>query len=281
MFPALGFETQPPYIPNDTLIPTFDDVPDGPDPTLPGSPYTTADLSFFDANNMHMDFFINTNNWCGPIVGNPAVDDAQCYASLIDILKLHNPANHTIHHVHMGSDLPPDTTMMPPTPQSCDGASSGITCDAEMQGVESVIGTMSNGGRPHLTRFRAPFGEPFQTSGVGLADVQAVVAKYAVHVGWAMDCQDSNGQTYTGQQIADNVLALVGAGPGQGSWGVLLMHGTYAWTKDALPILFGANGALTKRGFKLATVEDAICWKFGKHSWEIVQQTSGQTRGQN
>jgi hypothetical protein len=33
---------------------------------------------------------------------------------------------------------------------------------------------------------------------------------------------------------------------------------------------------------RLGTVEDAICWKFGKHSWEIVQQLNpGQTRQPN
>jgi hypothetical protein len=35
-------------------------------------------------------------------------------------------------------------------------------------------------------------------------------------------------------------------------------------------------------GFKLATVEDAICWKYGKHSWEIVQQlNAGSMRAPN
>ena len=74
---------------------------------------------------------------------------------------------------------------------------------------------------------------------------------------------------------------LVGTGPGKASWGILLQHGTYPWTHDALPLLYGPSGYLATHGFKLATIEDAICWKFGKHSWEIVQELTGQPRAPN
>ena len=33
-------------------------------------------------------------------------------------------------------------------------------CDDEMKGVETLVDMLSAGGIPHLTRFRAPYGEP-------------------------------------------------------------------------------------------------------------------------
>jgi peptidoglycan/xylan/chitin deacetylase (PgdA/CDA1 family) len=274
MYPQLGFEAQPSYIPSDTIIPTFDDVPEGavspPDPTYGSGSWTKLDLQFLDSNGMHVDFFINTDNWCGDVTLN-----GECTADIVDILTLHNPANHTIHHPHMGIA---STTTPPANPNGCDTAAA---CDSELLGVETVIDTMSQGGRPHLTRFRAPYGEPYQAQGPGLDIVQPVVAKYAVEVGWNLDCGDSLGAS-TGQQIATTVQNLIGTAPGQGTnWGIVLQHGTYPWTHDALPILYGPNGYLATHGFKLATVEDAICWKFGMHSWDIVAKLNGTARSPN
>jgi hypothetical protein len=171
------------------------------------------------------------------------------------------------------------TTMDPGCPDAA-------SCDAELAGVEALVNTLSNGGTPHLTRFRAPYGEPFQAQGPGLAMAQMVVAKYAVQVGWNMDsgdsdCNSTTAPCYTGMTIASNVQQLVGTGPGGPHWGIVLMHGTYPWTHDALPMLFGPSGYLAQHGFKTATVEDAICWKYGKHSWEIVQQLNNQPRMPN
>jgi peptidoglycan/xylan/chitin deacetylase (PgdA/CDA1 family) len=162
------------------------------------------------------------------------------------------------------------------------------SCTDELNGVEDLVSRLSYGGRPHLTRFRAPFGEPYQAQGTGLAQVSADVAKFAVEVGWHMDSLDSScddsvatAPCFTGQQIFNNVVQLIGTGPGT-RWGVVLMHGTFPWTKDAVPMLFDPKtGYLATHGFKLATVEDAICWKYGMHSWEIVQKLSGQARSPN
>jgi peptidoglycan/xylan/chitin deacetylase (PgdA/CDA1 family) len=148
---------------------------------------------------------------------------------------------------------------------------------------------MSNGGRPHLTRFRPPYGEPYQVMGPGLADVEAVVAKYAVWVGWNILTSDADGDpgaaTSTPQSVISKLTTAIGTGPGKGTgWGIILMHGVLPWTATAIPQMFDPNaaGSVQKLGFRLGTVEDAICWKYGKHSWEIVQQlNSGQTRGPN
>src|SRR5712671_7885920 len=82
--PELGFEMAPSYIPTDVIIPTFDDVPDGAsdmtDPTFKvygAGEYTKQILSFLKTNNMHMDFFINRDNWCGEVK-----DDQDCIATL-------------------------------------------------------------------------------------------------------------------------------------------------------------------------------------------------------
>jgi peptidoglycan/xylan/chitin deacetylase (PgdA/CDA1 family) len=271
------------------IIPTFDDGPDlpfsPPDPVFGAGAWTNAMLQFFDTNNMHFDFFMNTDNWC-PLTG-AASDNSTCVAAVVDILKLHNPGSHTVHHVHMGGNLAPDPTSG--LPQSCDGATSMDTCDSEIQGVESIINKYSNGGRPHLTRFRPPYGEPYQVQGPGLADVEMVVAKYAVWIGWAIDSGDSvysssNCSTMpcpTGQQVANTVESAIGT-PGTGTaYGMVLFHTPFPWTRDALPILFGTNGYLAMHGFRVGTVEDAICWKYGKHSWEIVQQLTSQAHGPN
>jgi hypothetical protein len=137
------------------------------------------------------------------------------------------------------------------------------------------------GGISHLTRFRAPYGEPFQAGPPNLvAEIQGVVKKYAVHVGWAMESTDANfddtgnakGSAYFIKQVTD----ALGSGPGQGSYGVILMHGTYPWSLGELKGLMDPNtGEFKKRGFRIGTVEDAICWKYGKHSWELVG--SGRT----
>jgi peptidoglycan/xylan/chitin deacetylase (PgdA/CDA1 family) len=275
-YPDTGFDAQPAYIPNDVIIPTFDDGPDGenapPDPVYGVGSWTATDLTFFAMNNMHVDFFVNTNNWCGDIT-----QDGACTAALTNILTSHNAANHTVHHIHMGIA----GTMSDP------GCPDAPSCEVEIVGVETEVNNLSRGGISHLTRFRAPFGEPFQALGPGLAMAQTLVAKYAVQVGWNLDSGDSlcNSTTtpcFTGQQIANNITTVIGTKPGSGTrWGIVLMHGTYPWTHDALPLLFGPNGYLAKHSFRVGTVEDAICWKYGKHSWEIVQQNSGQTRGPN
>src|SRR5262249_8681144 len=145
-FASLDFSMKPTYIPKDVIIPTFDDVPDGTndpkDPVYGEGGWTTKSLEVFKTNHMHVDFFINIDNWCGPVTM-----DEDCTAAVVEILKNHTPGNHTIHHVHMGI---PNVSMDEP------GCPDDASCETEMTGVESVINTLSNGGVTALTRFRAP-----------------------------------------------------------------------------------------------------------------------------
>jgi hypothetical protein len=271
------------YIPSDVLVPTLDDVPDGPDPSMAKTPgnWTASDLKdFLDTmaylNSFRMDFFINTNNACD-ITGTA---NPMCTATLVDILKMHNPGNHTIHHWHLG------------TP-GAGGCGNAACVTSELAGVESVVSMLSAGGIPHLTRFRAPFGEPYQAMGSGINFVPAAVAKFAVAVGWNLDSDDSNhddgtnctGPCPTGASIAHTVETIVGT-PGSGTNGIILMHGIFGWTHDALKILFDpVTGYAAKNHFRIGTVEDVICWKYGMHSWTIVNTlnhyTGAQARGPN
>jgi peptidoglycan/xylan/chitin deacetylase (PgdA/CDA1 family) len=282
-YPGTGFEAKPAYIPKDVIIPTLDDVPDGADSSMAKTPgrWTTADLQYLDMNNMHWDFFINTNNACKDVT---MMGDSGCVAAIVDILTLHNPGNHTVHHAHLAGN-----------PNNGDPYCTNATCVGnELTGVESAINTFSKGGRPHLTRFRAPFGEPYQAGTLGY--VQPEVAKFAVSIGWNLDsgdslwdngtmCTDMNGTPAacpTGQEIADAVTSQIKT-PGTGTaYGIVLMHGIFGWTHDAIKILFDpATGYVAKNKFRIGTVEDAICWKYGKHSWEIVQTLTMQPRSPN
>jgi peptidoglycan/xylan/chitin deacetylase (PgdA/CDA1 family) len=285
-FPTIGFEARASYIPNDVVIPTFDDVPDRPYTTADGSLYTNFGsgdwtkqmLDFLDANNLHFEFFINTANFCD-VSKNPG-----CMTTLGRILKTQNAANHTVHHIHMGRNGYDAKNMFN---SGClpAGGGSMLTCEGELMGVESIVNMLSKGGIAHLTRFRAPYGEPFQAGG-GSAELQNVVAKFAVHVGWAMESadadHDADGKSLGTGFFVNNVTKAIGAGPGQGSYGVILMHGTYPWSLGELKSLFDPNtGYMKTHKFRVGTVEDAVCWKYGKHSWELISQTSGQPHGPN
>jgi len=284
-FAEIGFERQPSYIPGDVVIPTFDDVPDRPYTAADGARFsnfgdgdwTRKMLDFFDAADLHVDFFINTSNFCD-VAKNPG-----CRRTIARMLASHNVGNHTVHHIHMGSTLPHDGTDM--FNNGCGAAGSCIVCDDEVTGVESYVSALSEGTLPHLTRFRAPYGEPFQMGGDSLPLVRSVVAKHAVHVGWAMESTDAehDADHLPGSFFADKIHSAVGGGPGERAWGIILMHGTYPWSLSEVKLLLdpAAASSLQHRGFRLGTVEDAICWKCGKHSWEIVQQLGGQARGPN
>ena len=112
-------QNQPVYIPNDVIIPTLDDAPDGADPNTgpagndgytPGE-WTITDLAFLDSIGHELDFFMNDNNWV-TVTTNPA--DGTCdpdgYDAYVDILTNHFPANHTADHAQMGCNFQGATT---------------------------------------------------------------------------------------------------------------------------------------------------------------------------
>jgi peptidoglycan/xylan/chitin deacetylase (PgdA/CDA1 family) len=138
---------------------------------------------------------------------------------------------------------------------------------SEITGVESTVDMLTGGATKNLTRFRAPFGEPYQAGNASdQALVEPTVAQYAVEVNWNFDSQDSNGTMWDGTSLFHNIASIIQT-PGKGWWGIMLAHAVYPWTTEMLPklVLY-----LRQNGFQLATVEDVICWRFGKHSWEII-----------
>jgi peptidoglycan/xylan/chitin deacetylase (PgdA/CDA1 family) len=248
--PQTDFSTQPSYIPSNVIVITLDDVPGTNAPA--GTPDVTgADLQFLKSMNLKVDFFINTMNYGGPTA---------------DILQMftdgHYLGNHTVNHYHLGHDpnVPPDGT------PACNDDPTCIENDVSQN--ETAINSIIGGSKPHLTRFRAPFGEPYQAgSAADQAAVEPIVAKYAVAFNWNFDSQDSNGTQWTGATLLQNVEQLIGGTPGSGSWGIMLAHGVYAWTRDMLPMLIPW---LQQQGYVLANLEDVSCWLWGKHTWDII-----------
>jgi peptidoglycan/xylan/chitin deacetylase (PgdA/CDA1 family) len=231
----------PSYIPNDVVVMTFDDVPNG--------SITTGDLKTLQTAGVHADFFANTMNYQG----------TDGYPILTQIITDgHYIGNHTMTHPHLAMEP------------------NAAAVESEISGVETVISMLTSGSKPHLTRFRAPFGEPFQANWPNEADslVAPVISKYAVEVDWNFDSGDSAGMDPL-SEIQANIQT-----PGKGNtYGIILMHGTLQNTNTDLAKIIDY---FKTSGFKLATVEDYICWEYGKHSWDVVNQlNSGAGRQEN
>jgi peptidoglycan/xylan/chitin deacetylase (PgdA/CDA1 family) len=236
--PQTDFNPQPSYIPNDTLILTLDDGAD--------STNTPAILDILKQRNIKADFFVNTENWGGPVsVLKRMVDEG------------HAVGNHTVHHHHLAPGGGPDGQHL----------STPAEVEAEITGVDSLFAQITSGAISQLTRFRAPFGEPYQSgSASDKSLVLPVVAKHAVEISWNFDTFDTN--TTDPNVVYDNfVRAVKTPGAAGASWGIFLMHSVNPQDVGALPKILDY---IASRNFKLARVEDVLCWKFGKHSWEIA-----------
>jgi peptidoglycan/xylan/chitin deacetylase (PgdA/CDA1 family) len=228
--PQTTFDAQPSYIPKNVIVITLDDVPD--------DTWTKQDLDYLLANHLKVDFFTNTMNWSG-MEGWPLITRM--------LAEGHHVGNHTVHHPYL--------VTLDPT-----------TIESEITEVEQTVDMLTSGATPHLTRFRAPYGEPYQAGSTAqMALVEPIVAKYAVHIGWNFDSGDTAGIT-DGTALFNNVVLQIKT-PGQGSWGIMLAHGVNRQTHDMLPMLLPY---LQENGFVLGTVEDVVCWMFGKHTWEII-----------
>jgi peptidoglycan/xylan/chitin deacetylase (PgdA/CDA1 family) len=259
-------EPQPAYIPNDTVIITIDDGPsDKPDPSDPDyeeykgclpNGCTAQVLDTLKAHNMKATFFINSANWTDEIT-----TDSEATGLVRRMLKEgHTVANHTVHHYHLA-----------PGGNTTDGEkhlTKASEIEAEILGVENSVKTITNGGIPTLTLFRAPFGEPYQSgTAADKALVSPVVAKHAVEINWNFDTHDQ--ETTDPEVVFQNFKAAVGTGPGKGpSWGIFLIHATSPQDAKGLPKILDY---IESQKFKVASVEDVLCWKFGKHSADIIK----------
>ena len=239
-YPQTDFNPQPPYIPSDTLVLTLDD---GPDSTV-----TAQVLDLLKARHTKATFFINTENWGGPL---------SLVQRMID--EGHELANHTVHHHHLGAGGGSDGIAHETT-------AAGI--ESEVAGVEAAVSTLTKGAISRLTLFRAPFGEPYQSGdGADQALVFPVVARHGVAINWNFDTQDTT--TTDANAVFGNFKNLIKTPGAPGAaWGIFLMHTVHPQDLAALPLMLDY---IQQNHFKLARVEDVLCWKFGKHSKELVR----------
>lgn len=236
--PALGFDNQPSYIPSDTIILTFDDVPD--------STNTAKVLDILKARSLHATFFVNTMNYGGPF-------------SLVQRMhdEGHAVGDHTDKHCCVASCGP------------CPGAVCQNT-DQSLTAVETALAMLSGVPRPSL--FRDPYGIPDQPgtncTGVDQKASGTIVAKHHdVNIGWNFDSGDSDGITDPTALYNSVVMQIQTPGAAGASWGIMLAHAVLPQTVTALPMILDY---LQNQNFKIAQVEDAVCWAFGKPSAQLL-----------
>ena len=262
MYPQIDFTVRPTYLPTNLLVLTFDDGPDSLDDTNPANTDNTRKvLDVLMQKGVHATFFINTNNYTDVTMD----DQAKSYIQRM-YREGHEIGNHTVHHDHLGvAGTPTDP-----------GAPTAADIEAEITGVPDVLRRADVLGScaPHLTLFRAPYGEPYQppndtTPRYGL--VAPIVARHAVEVGWALDTFDYNCTSDPNGPgdpdcVYNNFVAGVQA-PGNGAYGIILMHAVQPQTAAALPRILDY---IAQNGFVLGTVEQVVRAKYGMGSAELV-----------
>lgn len=233
-YPEIDFSTRPNYLPNNVISLTFDDAPDWNN--------TARILDTLKQKNAKATFFINAENWSSLSQDGPMQDLVRRMVN-----EGHELANHTSRHPHLGS----------------------LSADQirdEINSVDTLVQQLT--GR-RMTLFRAPFGEPYQLNdafnpSADYLKVAPIVAESKVHIGWHVDSFDYN--CPDGRCVVDNVMSKIQT-PGNGDYGVVLLHSVHAQTAAGLPELIDS---IRNRGFQLWTVEDVVRSRYGKSSAELV-----------
>ena len=219
---------------------TFDDGPD-----LTNTPRV---LDTLKAKNVKATFFINTNNWDGPVDSNTTLKNL--IKRIID--EGHQLGSHTVTHPHL--------------PTLSDSAIRG-----EIEGVQTTVNRSDVLGAafPKLTMLRAPFGDPYLGPGADFDRVAAIVAQYAVHMGWAVDTFDYNCSGTAAQKrdcVINNFTSKVKT-PGNGDYGMVLMHSVQPQTADAIGAIIDY---CRNNGFQFWVGEQFVQAQFGKSSNEVI-----------
>lgn len=233
----LDFAAQPSYLPKNFLALTFDDGPD--------AEYTAQVLDVLREQEVKATFFVNTYNW----------SDVANEVPMQDLIRRvvaegHGLGNHTARHQHL-SEL------------------TDRQIETEIATVEQLSGRILGAGAAPLTLLRAPYGDPYlgnnpNTPSAAYKRISPIIARHAVHIGWAMDAADYDCPTGDADCVYTNVMTPID----EGRYGIVLMHATYAATVEALPRLIET---LRARGFVLGTVEDAVKARFGRPSRELLR----------
>jgi MYXO-CTERM domain-containing protein len=234
----INFDERPAYLPNNTVVLTFDD---GPDDTN-----TAKTLDVLKQKNVKATFFINTDNAAN-------VNDSPEMQALVRRIvdEGHELANHSVHHLALALLKPAEL-------------------EDEIAGVEQAVCNAVGARAPRLTLFRAPFGDPYlgPLHGVGYDWIAPIVAKHAVHIGWALDSNDWRTPDNPDAVFA-NVSGLLKT-PGQGSYGIILMHSIHPQTVAALPRIIDY---IRNKGFVFKLTEDVVRARFGKVSASLIPGT--------
>jgi peptidoglycan/xylan/chitin deacetylase (PgdA/CDA1 family) len=238
-YAEIDFNSRPGYLPNNVVNLSFDDGPDWNN--------TARVLDVLRDKNVKATFFINTENW-----SNLNVDEPMKALVRRMVAEGHELASHSVHHLHMAT-LGADQI------------------EAELRGVEDTVNSVIGPGAPRMTLFRAPFGEPYQGNDPNWPSaaynlVAPIVARHAVHIGWAIDSFDYNCAPGDGNCVFNNVKNRIQT-PGNGDYGVILFHSVHSQTAAALPQIIDY---IRSSGFQIWSTEDVVRARFGMTSEQIV-----------
>ena len=240
-YAEIDFAARPGYLPKNVVVLTFDDGPDWTN--------TARVLDVLRQKNAKATFFINTRNWSN-------VDTEEPMRNLVRrmVNEGHELASHSVGHQHMAS-------------------LSTSAIENEIAGVERTVRSIFGSRAPRLTLFRAPFGEPYQGNNpsnprAGYRKVAPVVARHAVHIGWAVDSFDYNCAPGDGTCVYNNVKNVLKT-PNTGAYGIVLLHSVHAQTASALPRIIDY---VRSKGFTLWTVEQVVRRRYGRSSAQLVDE---------
>jgi peptidoglycan/xylan/chitin deacetylase (PgdA/CDA1 family) len=260
-YPKLGFEEKPAWLKPNELVLTFDDGPAWGDDTV-------HVLDILKEHKVKATFFVNTSQGI-------ATDWDEWGKAKLAVQRIidegHGLATHTRTHAHLpGKD------------------DAGL--EDEIFGVEPEIKKYIKNA-PRITLFRAPYGEPYQWKfqqdelewevDPGVSSYETIApfaAERAVHIGWNIDTNDwrecgSGGDgTVAGEDSSTCVFDRLKALLDKGQYGVILMHSIQPRTVAALPKILDY---LKSNDYKLVSVEQAVCNKYGATSANIVDKKSG------
>jgi peptidoglycan/xylan/chitin deacetylase (PgdA/CDA1 family) len=242
-YPEIDFSSRPNYLPNNAISLTFDDAPDWNN--------TAQILDILRDKKVKATFFLNAENW-----SSLSADSAMQDLVRRMVNEGHELANHSSHHLHIASLTDSEI-------------------EAELSSVETAVQSILGPKAPRLTLFRAPFGEPYQLSDVNNRSsdylrVAPIIAKHAVHVGWAIDAFDYN--CPNGECVINNVVSKIKT-PGTGDYGSVLLHSVHAQTVEGLP---GLIDYIRNNGFQFWTTEQLVKARYGKSSAELVDGGSSK-----
>jgi peptidoglycan/xylan/chitin deacetylase (PgdA/CDA1 family) len=240
--PQLGFAERPTYLGPREVALTFDDAPGWNDSTL-------AVLDVLRDRGVRATFFVNT--------GPEATSRWSARTALTRIVEEgHDLGAHGRNHRHL---------------EPLDEAS----LRSELFGVEDDLAQL--GIAYPISLFRAPFDEPYlahyqrtvlgwEVDDRGYDRIAPIAAERMVHIGWNIDSDDWRcpSDRWAGATCA---FERIRAKLERGDHGIIRMHASSPPTAPALALLLDY---LDAHGYRVVTVEDAVCNALGATSADVI-----------